>query len=364
MNRKWLNKMICPGKGCGGSLDLASDDPELPVQLAAGAPSEVEEGIVVCARCAARFPVIAGVLVLVAGAASYFRSRYLPIMAYLASLGASTRFASAYLVQEGIPFIEAASDEYSYDSPVHLGKYVSAHYDRLAEVAALNEGPFVRWMQERYVNIYDLLVDKLLPHLSSDGVALDLGSNVGGMSNRLAPYCNSVFGIDFAFASTMTARRILLRQPSPLTEYTLLEEGRLLRTRRLDVAPRSNVEFTVATATELPFEQGTFDLLICVNVIDCVSDAKELLVTMTRALKSGGLLVMSNPYAWHTDGGSTRIDSWLGEPGKQGAAQDLRDRLSGHYDLLWEEDNIPWVLREYSRSYTVWLNHCVIARKR
>ena len=123
-------------------------------------------------------------------------------------------------------------------------------------------------------------------------------------------------------------------------------------------------EFIVATATEPPFKQGTFDLLICVNIMDCVPDAKELLVMMTRALKSGGLLVLSNPYAWHTDGGSTRIDSWLGEPGKQGAAQDVRERLSGPYDLLWEEDNVPWVLREYSRSYRVWLNHCLIARKR
>ena len=73
---------------------------------------------------------------------------------------------------------------------------------------------------------------------------------------------------------------------------------------------------------------------------------------------------MSNPYAWHTDGGPTRIDSWLGEPGRQGAAKDLRGRLDGDYDLLWEEDNVPWVLREYGRSYSVWLNHCLIARKR
>ena len=241
MNRNWLDNMICPGKGCGGSLDLASDDPRLPVQMAPDAPSEVHEGIVVCTRCAAKFPVIAGVLVVLIEAASYFRARYVPLMAYLATLGASTRFASAYLLQEGIPFIEVAGGEYSYDTPVHLGKYVSAHYDRLSEIAALNEGPFVGWMKERYVNLYDLLVDKVLPHLSRDAVALDLGSNVGGMSSRLAPHCKTVFGIDFAFASTMTARRILLRQPSPLTEYTLLEEGRLLRTRRLEVAPRSNV---------------------------------------------------------------------------------------------------------------------------
>jgi SAM-dependent methyltransferase len=336
--------------------------------MAADSKSELHEGIVLCEKCGANFPVVAGVPIFVTDLPNYFRPRYSSLMAASSTEQGPSQQLLAYLQREGIDCIEMSNQGYNYETFADLSKYVSAHYDQLADVAGRSPGPFAAWVRDGYVNLYDLLCEKLFPLLGAGAVALDLGSNVGGMSYRLAPRCQKVFGVDLAFRPTLAARKILLHQPTPLMEYKLVEEGRRSYTRRLDVPKQENVEFIVASATELPFAQRKFDLVTCSNVIDCVPDPKELVSTMTTALKKGGLLVVNDPYAWHV-AGYTGVANWLGEPKigvpeRRPSAKALRDLLAKQYKILWEEDHVPWLLREYGRCYHVWLNHCLIARKR
>jgi ubiquinone/menaquinone biosynthesis C-methylase UbiE len=54
-------------------------------------------------------------------------------------------------------------------------------------------------------------------------------------------------------------------------------------------------EFRVGSATELPFEDASFDLVTCQTVLIHVGDAKRALREMKRVLVPGGIVVASEP---------------------------------------------------------------------
>lgn len=72
-------------------------------------------------------------------------------------------------------------------------------------------------------------------------------------------------------------------------EKRLKEAEKKVRDMRL-----TNVEMRFADATELPFSDGYFDMVTCVNTIfnmDSIETVKKVFGEMTRVLKAGGKLV-------------------------------------------------------------------------
>lgn len=63
------------------------------------------------------------------------------------------------------------------------------------------------------------------------------------------------------------------------------------------VAPLMHKPFIACDATRLPFENGSFDALWSVTVLEHVSDPEKVLEEMRRVLKPGGLLFLKP--AWH-----------------------------------------------------------------
>ncbi|MBM3764678.1 MAG: methyltransferase domain-containing protein [Acidobacteria bacterium] len=58
---------------------------------------------------------------------------------------------------------------------------------------------------------------------------------------------------------------------------------------------RSNLSFQVAPATALPFDDGSFDLVVAFEVIEHLDDWQLLLAEARRVLASGGQFVVSTP---------------------------------------------------------------------
>jgi SAM-dependent methyltransferase len=59
---------------------------------------------------------------------------------------------------------------------------------------------------------------------------------------------------------------------------------------------RAGVEFKVAPAETLPFEDGAFDVVWCGETIEHLEDPEKAIKEMARVLGEGGLLVLTTPY--------------------------------------------------------------------
>jgi SAM-dependent methyltransferase len=48
----------------------------------------------------------------------------------------------------------------------------------------------------------------------------------------------------------------------------------------------------------LPFSEGSFDGVLCTQVLEHVSHPQELLLEISRVLRPGGILILSAPFLW------------------------------------------------------------------
>ncbi len=62
--------------------------------------------------------------------------------------------------------------------------------------------------------------------------------------------------------------------------------------------PNKSLTFKVANALELPFEDNSFDKVICSEVLEHIPDYQGVLKEIDRVLKPNGVLAVSVPRAW------------------------------------------------------------------
>jgi SAM-dependent methyltransferase len=159
------------------------------------------------------------------------------------------------------------------------------HFDEIADEYDESLPPHV---VEHYLNKRVDLIGELLP----SGKVLDAGCGTGVVASKLADRGYEVTGLD----------------PSA---------GMLEHLRQRD--PR--VTAVHGSATEMPFESGSFDLVFCVAVMHHIADPEEVheaLAEMVRVTAPGGLTLVwdhnpRNPYWKHLmarvpqDDGSERL---------------------------------------------------------
>jgi SAM-dependent methyltransferase len=102
-------------------------------------------------------------------------------------------------------------------------------------------------------------------HPVGEGRILDVGCGTGEITARLAGKFGdaSLVGID-------------------------LEEPHLVRARERCSPYGSRVEFRVADALDLPFDDACFDLVVCRHLLQAVPDARRVLTEIERVLRPGG----------------------------------------------------------------------------
>ncbi len=137
-------------------------------------------------------------------------------------------------------------------------------------------------------------------HPPGEGAVLDLGCGTGEITARLAerfPQASFV-GVD-------------------------LEEPHLARARARCAAFESRVRFEAGDALALPYNDNTFDLVVCRHVLQAVPDAARMLVEIRRVLRPGGRvhliaedygMLLCHPTALDSDG------FWQPLPPRFGAA--------------------------------------------
>jgi len=359
-----LTDIVCPAeKGethCHGHLSLAEDFPTL---RAIDDESEIVEGLLRCTRCRAEYPILCSLAVLLPETLTWLRSNYSTILNVAVEQGITiSRSMLDYLHFNGahIPPRET-SDGWNYSAFNRISLYLCAHYDNVLDTLSAAH-PLTELLHQYYGrDLYSVLIQMLAPHLYPAQHALDIGCNVGRMSRELAAHCGVVYGVDMAFGAAFTARRALLGKPSQLTNYDLFRDGHIRESRLLDLPPLQNAEVLIASGTNLPFPDSAFDVVNSSNIIDVVSDPAKLVQEKRRALKDGGIFAMTDPYCWEI---SASIEKWPGGRNGITSIEGVHQLLESEFDVIAEKDNVPWVLREHDRKFSIYINHCVVGRKR
>lgn len=358
-----LGDLVCPalhtGTRCKGALAL-SKEPLPAVYTRGGSPEEVTEGVVLCQNCGAEYPIIAGVLILIGHVKTYLAQHYSEIMSIVAS-NVSAPMVS-YLQKVGYDLHDTGFTSSIWGNAKGMSLYISAHFDNLASILGPSHplSEIVQKYSQR--DLYAQMMDLAKPVLGENKTVLDIGCNVGGMSWRFSELCKFVYGVDFSFRAALTARQILLGQPEPIATYRYYQEGLAYQNRPLSIERRQNLEILVASGMELPFTDQFFQFVNCANVVDIVSQPVDLLAESVRVLNDGGHLLQTDPYFW--DVIRTPVEDWIGPSSDGATAKALREQLKKTCDIIGEEDNLVWLLRAYDRCFHIYLNHCILAKKR
>jgi SAM-dependent methyltransferase/uncharacterized protein YbaR (Trm112 family) len=128
------------------------------------------------------------------------------------------------------------------------------------------------------------------------------------------------------------------------------------------------VDFWACDAMALPFAAGSADLAVALNLLDCVSEPRQLLAGLARITRRGGHVLLATPYDWSTR--ATPMETWIGGHSQRaphgGAAEPfLRTLLTegAHPQavpglrILAEEADWPWQTRLHERSTVLYRAH-------
>lgn len=237
------------------------------------------------------------------------------------------------------------------DLPVDAPDPVTPH---LPPSSLGGPGTFGRWIQSLGERCPDERCAKWGTELAPTGRALDVGCGVGPMARRMAMAGRQTWAFDRSPRAVLLARDLLMGR---LRETVVPTHRGGLQKVRYPFKPISArlLSFCVADATQPPLPSGSFAWVHLGNVLDIADEtAGAILAACVGLLQPGGLLTISTPYDSDDVG-------MLGGPGPEEELQGALTALG--LTVIDEEDQVPWVLRDYDRSFRVLFTHCLAARK-
>ncbi len=360
MRTSVVEQLACPrvrgGTTCGGALRL---DERTVAPVYANEHGELLEALLGCSRCGTGYPVIAGVAILLNDEQSWLRANYYYVMEGAARAGGIGPALMQWLDGHCLLLANRLADNY-YETPRWVSMFAVAHY---AAPAPPSDGaPLLEGLMAGHPSVFDVAPRMIERHLANRvDLALDIGTNVGGMARRIGGMAGSVFGIDVAFNAVLTARRANLGLPTPIGPLREYVDGHRYVEHDVPRGP-PGMEFLLASFDQLPI-RGDFGLVTALNVIDVVPQPRSFLRKVSGMLQSGGLLLLTSPYSWTSD--SVPVEEWLGGTAGLSSAEAVREAVEAcGLDIVEEALDVPWVLREHRQWHRVFVNHCILARKR
>jgi ubiquinone/menaquinone biosynthesis C-methylase UbiE len=130
--------------------------------------------------------------------------------------------------------------------------------------------------------------DFTLQRISKDDTVLEIGTGVGYFSQMLAQHCQAYTGIEIEAEACQEARR------------RLQGRGQVMQ----------------GDAQALPFEDGSYSAVVCLEVLEHLLDFKKAVREIHRCLRPGGQGIISVPYRKY--GGKNPLNRFhLYEPGER-----------------------------------------------
>lgn len=145
-----------------------------------------------------------------------------------------------------------------------------------------------------------------LPEVIRGKSVLEIATGPGTLAKRIAPAAGKFIATDYS-------------------------EGMIKTARKGEYAP--NLTFEIADATELPYREGEFDVVMIANALHVMPDPVSALKEIDRVLKPGGILIAPN-FIHSGVGGKTRI--WTG----------LLKLFGIRFERQWTAETYPAFLAE------------------
>jgi ubiquinone/menaquinone biosynthesis C-methylase UbiE len=172
----------------------------------------------------------------------------------------------------------------------------------------------------------------LIPHIKPDFQILDIGCGPGTISIDLANLVpqGKLVGVDAVEA--------------------VLEQAR----KNAEARGTTNIDFKPADANDLPFEDNTFDVVFCHQVLQHVGSPSGILKEMARVAKPGGIVAAREAsygsFAWYPE--PPLIDRWL-QLYTQVARANGGEPNAGKYLFKWARD-AGFAAKDIEATWDTW----------
>ena len=398
-----LPKLRCPyprGKStCGGEFELKSAQGKKPVAGAGPDVSEIEWGTLVCRKCRARFPILAGVAVVVPDVGGYLTEHVKGISAAVPDEAIPEEYRDDYLAAK--EEIETGHIEEDLEAERVNALYLMNHYLRADSgqrwwepqpaapaqapagaapgaphsAASPQASPLVAQLIEQHWDQgpFSVIEGWLSPGAGRPATlpngrpaTVELGCGVGGLEPRLRPFLSSYLGVDSSFASIARARHLALgfawkgthRIPEDLLQGPV--------SRKIDLPPgQPNAgasDFIVGDLALPPLAPGLWDLSIALNAIDMLEEPSDLPEVQALLVRPGGQVIQSCPYIWH-EAVARKLRKRLpkGVRGSAAAAEWLYEQAG--FRVTQRQDHVPWLFYKHLRQLEIYSVHLFQAVK-
>ncbi len=277
-------------------------------------------------------------------------------------------------VLAGVPIVLKDIDKWMRSDSLQLSTFLEKtpeirnFYDLKNQPVEVNEGALSAYMDSHYpVSSLDEFWKKAIELIDSNHYefALDIGCSVGRYTFELARCSQLAVGIDLNFIALAAAERT---QRTQTATYKRRIRGEYYQSIHEPYLAPANALFLVADALNPPFKAYSFDVVSGLNILDNVAVPLILIGQMDALLKVDGDLILSSPYDWHTD--ISKVDEWLEnevmtapEMLQKILEDDYIPKMELKYKILQQQFDVPWILRNYDRHWSMYLVHLLKARK-
>ena len=265
MKQEALKWLVCPRKKgdrpCHGTLQV-----ERAMSHWDEDPGEILEAILRCDGCKTTYPVVCGIPILMDELPQYLRRNYYFMVGCCLAQGSLSKEMQAALLnyvlldlksgeEELFPTARTYSRETQLDFLTEIGPYLCNHYDNLGSLLKRSD-PLYEFVKAHSTRNPHAVLEGFADRYSNggQGLALDIGCHVGGLTALQAQRSRFVYGVDVSFENLLLASQILKGRPTKLDRYRHYQEGKQYHWRRLNAPSCQNVEFVVATGGNLPLK--------------------------------------------------------------------------------------------------------------
>ena len=366
-----LQHLKCP---CGNPLDLIPKD-----VLRSGTTAEVFEvssGNLQCQKCKARFPILAGVALLVEDVYGYLMEHVKGI----AKVVPDSEIPADYLAD----FLEAKAEiqiehiEWDLEAERVNALYLMNHY------LHANPEPLELWWQPRE-GVGSALINSLVreywdkgpfsqiqtwvAHIAKTGQksnVVELGCGVAGLHSVLKPHLQSYLGVDSSFASVAIGRHLALGVPyrGSLKVPEDLLQGPVSRDIQFPMAKSydGHADLIVADMAAPPLRHNEWDIAIALNTIDMLDEPARLPKIQHDLLRKGGIAIQSCPYIWH-EGVAQTLRTMLPKDVKESsrAVEWLYEQAG--FEIDEKIEHLPWLFFKHLRQMEIYSVHMFAAKR-
>ncbi len=339
MLKSTLSHLYCPH--CQKDLTSASDE-------------------VSCVGCKRKYPILAGVLLLVPDVEGYLLEHVKGISRYVSDLEIPKPYRKNF--QEAKAEIESEHIEEDLEAERVTALYLMTHYLKAKEV--ISPSPAIQkviqdhWDQGPFAQI-----QKHLESSSEKRSLIELGCGTGGLLPALKNDLSSYLGLDQSFASLVLARHLALGAKLPheiSIPYDLLEGPTAKKIKPMIQPVDIEADFVVCDLNTPPVRPGRWEMTAALNVIDMLPEPKTLPKLQSHLLKNGGLAIQSSPYIWHPE-----VAMNLKKATRATTSEAAIQKLYTDLGFKIEKDlaHIPWVFYKNYRQIELYSAHLFFAKK-